>query len=95
METKNVKTTKKVVNEWQPNEKQKKVIDFLSENRGTTFTLAEISEAIGEQLKSGTTNVLINREIVTSHPEARLLECPCCGHKRKVATYEINTHEEK
>ena len=76
-------------NEWKANEKQKKVIDFLTAHRGEQFTLAEISEAVGEELKSGTTNTLLTREIVISHKDARILECPCCGHKRKVSTYEI------
>ena len=76
-------------NEWKANEKQKKVIDFLSDHRGEQFTLAEISEAVGEELKSGTTNTLLTREIVISHKDARIIECPCCGHKRKVSTYEI------
>ena len=76
-------------NEWKANEKQKKVIDFLTAHRGETFTLAEISEAVGEELKSGTTNTLLTREIVISHKDARIIECPCCGHKRKVSTYEI------
>ena len=76
-------------NEWKANEKQKKVIDFLTAHRGEQFTLAEISEAVGEELKSGTTNVLITREIVVSHKDARELICQCCGHKRKVSTYEI------
>ena len=76
-------------NEWKANEKQKKVIDFLSDHRGEQFTLAEISQAVGEELKSGTTNTLLTREIVISHKDARIIECPCCGHKRKVSTYEI------
>ena len=76
-------------NEWKANEKQKKVIDFLTAHRGEQFTLAEISEAVGEELKSGTTNTLLTREIVISHKDARIIECPCCGHKRKVSTYEI------
>ena len=76
-------------NEWKANEKQKKVIDFLTAHRGEQFTLAEISEAVGEELKSGTTNTLLTREIVISHKDARILECQCCGHKRKVSTYEI------
>ena len=76
-------------NEWKANEKQKKVIDFLTAHKGETFTLAEISEAVGEELKSGTTNTLLTREIVISHKDARIIECPCCGHKRKVSTYEI------
>lgn len=76
-------------NEWKANEKQKKVIDFLTAHRGEQFTLAEISKAVGEELKSGTTNTLLTREIVISHKDARIIECPCCGHKRKVSTYEI------
>ena len=76
-------------NEWKANEKQKKVIDFLTAHRGEQFTLAEISEAVGEELKSGTTNTLLAKEIVISHKDARIIECPCCGHKRKVCTYEI------
>ena len=76
-------------NEWKANEKQKKVIDFLTAHRGETFTLAEISEAVGDELKSGTTNTLLAKEIVISHKDARIIECPCCGHKRKVSTYEI------
>ena len=76
-------------NEWKANEKQKKVIDFLTAHRGEQFTLAEISQEVGEELKSGTTNTLLTREIVISHKDARIIECPCCGHKRKVSTYEI------
>lgn len=86
---------KKIVNnvttkDWTPNEKQKKIVDFLKAHKGETFTLAELSTATGEELKSGTINVLTAREIIISHKDARTLVCECCGHKRKVSTYEIN-----
>ena len=68
-----------MANEIKLNEKQSKVIKFLTENKGQKFTLAEISTAIGEELKSGT----------TCHKNEKEIVCACCGHKTKVSTYEI------
>lgn len=71
------------------NEKQTKVINFLTEHRGESFTLAEISKSIGDDLKSGTTNTLVKKGLMICHKNEREIICPCCGHKTKVSTYEI------
>ena len=71
------------------NEKQQKVINFLKEHKGETFTLAEIGKAIGIEIKSGTTNTLVKTNVIVCHKNAREIVCECCGHKTKVSTYEI------
>lgn len=71
------------------NEKQTKVLAFLKSKVGAQFTLAEIGQAIGEEVKSGTTNTLVKKGLMISHPKAREIVCPCCGHKTTVSTYEI------
>lgn len=65
-------TTKKVV-KWTPNDKQK---DFLRalESAKEPKTLAEISEILGYELKTGTTNPLIAKGLVeTSDTEIACL----------------------
>ena len=74
--------------EWTPNEKQNKVIAYLKANKGA-FTLAEIGEKIGCEIKSGTTNTLIKRGLIKCNKDALEKVCPCCGHKTKVSTDEI------
>lgn len=74
---------------WTPNEKQNKVIDFLKSNKGHAFTLAEISNAIGVELKTGTSNPLVTKGLIKCNKNALERVCPCCGHKTKVSTYEI------
>ena len=71
------------------NEKQQKVIDFLKVHKGKKFTLAEISKSIGEEVKSGTTNTLVKKNLMVCYKNERETICPCCGYKTKVSTYEI------
>lgn len=78
-----------MANEIKLNEKQTKVIKFLTDNKGAKFTLAEISKEIGEEVKSGTTNTLVKRGLMVCHKDEREIVCACCGHKTKVSTYEI------
>ncbi len=74
---------------WTPNPLQTKVIDFLKANPGQAFTLVEISEKIGETVKSGSVNTLATHQLVQCNKDARVNVCPCCGHKTKVSTWEI------
>ena len=53
-----------MANEIRLNDKQSKVINFLTANKGKKFTLAEISNAIGEEIKSGTTNTLVKKGLM-------------------------------
>ena len=71
------------------NQKQEKIIQFLSSHKGEKFTLAEIGDAIGDEVKSGTTNTLVKRGLMVCYKNEREIICPCCGHKTKVSTYEI------
>ncbi len=48
------------------NETRDMIIKFLKENEGKAFTLKEIGEAIGKEIKSGTTNVLITEGILVN-----------------------------
>lgn len=83
-------TTEKNTTTQKPlNEKQQKVVDFLTAHRGEKFTLAEISKEIGLELKSGTTNTLVAKKLMICHKNEKEIVCPCCGHKTKVSTYEI------
>ena len=78
-----------MANEIKLNEKQSKVIAYLKANKGQKFTLAEISTAIGEEIKSGTTNTLVKKGLMTCQKKKKEIVCACCGHKTKVSTYEI------
>ena len=68
---------------------EEKIPEMNAKTEEEVTVLQESEVAEGEELKSGTTNVLITREIIVSHKDARELICQCCGHKRKVSTYEI------
>ena len=78
-----------MANENKLNDKQLKVINFLTANKGKKFTLAEIATAIGEEVKSGTTNTLVKKGLMTCYKNEREIVCSCCGHKTKVSTYEV------
>lgn len=71
------------------NEKQTKVINYLTAHKGEKLTLAEIGLGIGEDLKSGTTNTLVKKGLILCNKNEREIVCACCGHKTKVSTYEI------
>lgn len=70
------------------NEKQNKVIAFLKANKGA-FTLAEISEKIGCEIKSGTTNALIKKGLIKCNKDARERSVRLLRTQDRVSTYEI------
>ena len=58
---------------WQPNEKQKLFMDTLRGSDGP-LTLAEVSEIVGQEIKSGSINTLIAKGLViTSDTEYECL----------------------
>ena len=75
---------------WKPNAKQQKVIDFLKANAGKAYTLAEIAENLGEDIKSGTTNPLVTKGAIKCNKNALEKVCPHCGRKSKVSTYQAD-----
>lgn len=75
--------------QWQPSPTQQKVIDFLKSHTDRAYTLAEISEAVGVELKTGTTNTLLTKGIMKCNKNALIRVCPCCGHKTPISTYEL------
>ena len=74
--------------EWTPNEKQNKVIAFLKANKGA-FTLAEISEKIGCEIKSGTTNSLVKKGLIKCNKNAVERSFRLLRTEDRVSTYEI------
>ena len=74
--------------EWTPNEKQNKVIAFLKTNKGA-FTLAEIGEKIGCEIKSGTTNSLVKKGLIKCNKNAVERSFRLLRTEDRVSTYEI------
>ena len=74
--------------EWTPNEKQNKVIAFLKANKGA-FTLAEIGEKIGCEIKSGTTNSLVKKGLIKCNKNAVERSFRLLRTEDRVSTYEI------
>jgi len=72
---------------WTPNELQKSFMNALAD--GKELTLAEVSEVVGKEIKTGSINTLISKGLVISNKGAREIVCPHCGAKRKVATYKL------
>ena len=70
------------------NDKQTKVIAFLKANKGA-FTLAEISEKIGCEIKSGTTNILVKKGLIKCNKNARERSFRLLPTQDRVSTYEI------
>lgn len=56
---------------WKPNEKQKLFLNALAD--GNAYTLAEISEKVGSEIKSGSINTLISKKMVQT--EDVVYEC--------------------
>jgi hypothetical protein len=50
---------------WQPNEKQKLFMETLKGSE-TPLTLAEVSEIVGQEIKSGSINTLIGKGLVVT-----------------------------
>lgn len=73
---------------WTTNEKQNKVIAYLKANKGA-FTLAEISEKIGCEIKSGTTNALVKKGLIKCNKDARERRVRLLRTQDRVSTYEI------
>lgn len=61
---KTTKTTTKKVVKWTPNEKQAKFLEILG-SASAPLTLAEASEIAGFEFKTGTTNPLIAKGLVS------------------------------
>ena len=70
------------------NEKQNKVIAFLKVNKGA-FTLAEISEKIGCEIKSGTTNALVKKGLIKCNKDAVERSFRLLRTQDRISTYEI------
>ena len=70
------------------NDKQTKVIAYLKANKGA-FTLAEISTAIGEEIKSGTTNALVKKGLIKCNKNAVERSFRLLRTEDRVSTYEI------
>lgn len=51
------------------------------------YTLAELSEIVGKELKSGNVNGLVKKGILVCTPQAREVEYVA---RKKVATYKLN-----
>ena len=77
-----------MANEIKLNDKQTKVIAFLKANKGA-FTLAEISEKIGCEIKSGTTNALIKKGLIKCNKNAVERSFRLLPTQDRVSTYEI------
>lgn len=56
---------------WKPNEKQQLFLNALAD--GNAYTLAEISEKVGTEIKSGSINTLISKKMVQT--EDVVYEC--------------------
>lgn len=76
-----------MANQVKLNEKQVKVINALKES-DKALTLKEISDIVGFEVKSGTTNTLVKRNFIKIAGE-RVIVCPVCGHKHTVKEYTI------
>ena len=69
------------------NEKRTAVIETLK-NATAPMTLAEISNAAGVEVKSGTTNAMVKAGLIVVAGERKIV-CPACGHKHKVKEYTL------
>lgn len=69
------------------NEKRIAVIETLK-NATAPMTLAEIANAAGVEVKSGTTNAMVKAGLIVVSGEREIV-CPACGHKHTVKEYAI------
>lgn len=69
------------------NEKRIAVIETLK-NATAPMTLAEIANAAGVEVKSGTTNAMVKAGLIVVAGEREIV-CPACGHKHTVKEYAI------
>lgn len=69
------------------NEKRNAVIETLK-NATAPMTLTEISNAVGIEVKSGTTNAMVKIGLIVVSGEREIV-CPACGHKHKVKEYTL------
>lgn len=69
------------------NEKRVKIVNVLK-GASKPMTLAEISEAVGEEVKTGTTNAMVTAGVIVK-AGVREVKCPVCGRVHKVAEYTM------
>ena len=69
------------------NEKRTAVIETLK-NATAPMTLTEISNAVGVEVKSGTTNAMVKVGLIVVSGEREII-FPDCGHKHKVKEYSL------
>lgn len=66
---------------------EQKILDALANAPAGDYTLAEISEMVGVELKSGNINALVNKKgKLECHKDAREVEYTA---RKKVATYSL------
>lgn len=67
---------------------EKSIVAVLKDTDKECLTLAEISELVGKELKSGNINALVKKGNVASDHDITLV-CPTCGHKKVVKGYSF------
>ena len=67
---------------------EKLIVATLKETDKEYLTLAELSEKVGKELKSGNINALVRKGNVSNEHEVTIV-CPCCGHKKVVKGYSF------
>lgn len=76
-----------MANEIKITEMEQKILSALENAPDGDYTLAEISEMVGVELKSGNINALVNKKgKLECHKDAREVEYTA---KKKVATYSL------
>ena len=80
------KTVKSSVATWEPNGKQKKFLKLVKENPNKT--LAELSQLMGEEVKSGSVNCLVTKGLVVTE-DVEVVEV--VQRKKKVKAYRLAT----
>lgn len=73
------------------NERQLAVLGILKDAE-SPMTLAEISEKVGFEVKSGTTNTLVSRDYMRI-AGTRENRCPCCGRPRPAKEYVLGENK--
>lgn len=87
MENKQVKSS---VTTWEPNGKQKKFLKMVKENPNKT--LAELSQLMGEEVKSGSINCLVTKGLVITQ-DIEVVEV--VKRKKKVKAYRLATQNKE
>lgn len=78
-----IKNTNKTI-AWEPNGRQKKFLKLVKENPNKT--LAELSQLMGEEIKSGSINCLVTKGLITTE-DVEVIEV--VKRKKKVKAYKL------